>query len=125
MANSAADMLSNSPFRMTKEERFLYQHHLDNMNSKNGGAPVFHKSGEVSTLLQIGVGISNKTYNLPTVYGGRILPTKEAVQKAKDIGIDKFPSYNSDKEAEDRYQQMHKIMDADIGNFLNGRPNAR
>ena len=63
----------------------------------------------------------DKTLVLPTVWGGKILPPDQAIQMAKQYGLDKFPSYGSDKEAQDRYDQMHNYMEQDTAAYLKSR----
>jgi hypothetical protein len=59
------------------------------------------------------VGIDGKTYILPTVYDGKLLSDDAAIEKAKTLGLDKFPSYATEEEASARYNKMHDYMDRD------------
>lgn len=102
---------------LTPQEQFLYQYHLNNLHN----APVFNKDGSVSTLRQMIVGGDGKYYNIPSVFGGAAHNDKEALENARRIGLDKFPSYPSIGAAQDRYDAMHKYMDQEIGQFLRSR----
>src|SRR6185295_10115481 len=94
---------------LNAQERNLYQRHLDNLN---GPGKVSHDDGSISTLYQMSIGGGNgRTYNIPSVYDGKILEPDEAIKRAKSIGLNTFPSYATQEEAESRYQQMHSYMD--------------
>ena len=88
--------------------------HVLNMLSPNG---VNLPGGARASLMQIGIGDNGKEYNIPTVYEGKILPDREAIDRAIAQGLNNFPSYNTVDEAEGRYQQMHDYMDKDVGDF--------
>lgn len=112
---------ANSALGMTPQEQALYQRHLANLWG-NGG--VDNPNGSRSTLFQMGADADGKTYNLPTVYDGQILPPDAAFQKAQQQGLAQFPSYASPADAEARYQKMHGFMDRDTGSYLDVRRNA-
>jgi hypothetical protein len=109
---------------LTPQERALYQRHLTNLYGPGG---VDNPDGSRSTLYQMGVTMPDgRTYNLPTVYDGRILPPSgpwadNAMTRAQQQGLDTFPSYQSPFEAENRYQQMHNYMDRDTAAYFNDR----
>ena len=109
---------AKSDLKLTPEETALYERHLTNLYGPGG---VDNANGSRSTLLQTNAEIEGKTYNLPTVYNGKILPPKEAVQKAIKEGLDRFPSYPSEDEAERRYSAMHDYMEKDTKAFLASR----
>lgn len=98
------------PKDWTQQERYLYQHHLNNF--RMGGVP--HASGEISTVYSTGQTIDGKYYILPTVWNNDIVDEDEAVERARAVGLDKFPSYKDEKEGESRYQQLHKVMERDM-----------
>jgi hypothetical protein len=103
---------------MTPQERALYDRHLGNLYGSGG---VDNPNGSRSTLYQANVDIDGKSYNIPTVYDGKIVPVDEAVARAKAQGLDKFPSYATPDAAEARYGQMHDYMDKDTGAYFKGR----
>jgi len=108
---AAADAALN----LTAEERALYQRHLTNL-AKGG---VKNPDGSTSTLFQTSFEQNGKTYNIPTVWpdaSGKlsIIPPEEAIKRANAEGLQKFPSYGSEDEAEARYEAMHKFMERDI-----------
>ncbi len=96
---------------LTPQESYLYQHHLDNLTQ---GRAVKNADGSTSTLLQMSVEHDGKTYNIPSVWDGKELPAKDAIQRAAAAGWDKWPSYASEGAAEARYGQMHDAMERDI-----------
>lgn len=97
---------------LTPQERFLYGHHMDNMLTGN---VVRHPNGAISTVYQMSVeGPGGMTYNIPTVWGGKILPARQAIGRAAAEGWDKWPSYPNEQDAESRYQLMHAFMERDI-----------
>jgi hypothetical protein len=110
---------ANADLEMTPQEQALYQRHLLNLYEP-GGVPggVPNPDGSISTLYQISHEQDGKTYNLPTVYEGKILSPDDAITRANKEGIDKFPSYATPKEAESRYQAMHDYMDRDAANYF-------
>lgn len=115
---------AQTELNMTPEERALYDRHLGNLYGKGG---VDNPDGSRSTLYQANVDIDGKSYNIPTVYDGKIIPVDEAVARAKAQGLDKFPSYPTPDAAEARYMQMHDYMDKDTGAYFQqhtGQPGA-
>lgn len=98
---------------LTPQEQFLYQRHLDVLQATNGGVPNPDGKGN-STLYQTSVEHDGKTYNIPTVWDGKFLSAKDAVERAGAVGWDKWPSYSSDDAAEARYSQMHGYMEKDM-----------
>jgi hypothetical protein len=106
---------------LTPQETALYQRHLSNLYGSGG---VTNANGSRSTLFQLSFEQDGKTYNVPTVYDGKILKPEDAIARAKSQGLDKFPSYGSEAEAEARYQQMHDYMEKDTGQYFRGSPDA-
>jgi hypothetical protein len=94
---------------LSDEEQFLYQHHLDNLAKGGVAAP----GGKTSTILAQTVESDGKHYVIPTVWDNKIVSGDQATKNAQAIGFDKFPSYDSEVEAENRYMQMHDYMDKD------------
>lgn len=111
-------LAADDAMKLTDQEQNLYHHHLNEL--ENGG--FYHKDGSVSTIYSID--FTNKadgrTYMVPTVYDGHILPPDEAIDVAKMHGLDHFPSYPDSKTANERYQLMHNFMDRDVGAHLSG-----
>lgn len=103
--------MAEAQMNLTPQEQALYMRHLYNLYSPGG---ITNPNGSRSTLMQAGVNIDGKEYNIPTVYDGRFVPIDEAIQRAQAQGMHKFPSYNTPEEAEARYQQMHKFMERDV-----------
>lgn len=103
---------------LNSEERALYMRHLQNLYGSGG---VDNPDGSRSSLLQMNVGLGDRAYNLPTVYDGQALEPEPAIDRARQQGLNIFPSYASPFEAENRYQRMHNYMDKDTGEFLRSR----
>lgn len=117
------DTLVGSPYeqaqaalQLTPEEKGLYERHLANLS---GSGKVSHPDGSISTLYQMSVdGPGGQTYNIPSVYNGKILQPNQAIQNAAQQGWHTFPAYPTQEAAEARYEQMHSFMDQDVGNYL-------
>lgn len=103
---------------LTPQEQFLYKMHLDNLKGKGG---VDNPDGSRSTLFQSTVEFDGKHYSIPTVWDGKKLDIDAAIDRAKKVGLDKFPSYNSADDAEARYQQMHGYMEKDTAKYMQNR----
>jgi hypothetical protein len=97
-------------FLMTPQEDFAYQHHLANFN--RGG--VKNDDGSLSTYRSIGVNIEGREYVLPTVWDNQIISNDEAIKRAREVGLDNFPSYENPEEAEARYNMIHELMERDL-----------
>jgi hypothetical protein len=110
--------------KMNEQEQFLYQMHLKNLHGNSG---VDHPpnrenpEGARSSLMQTTVTFGDRTYNIPTVWGGKILPVKDAIEQARKEGLDKFPSYSTREEAESRYNKMHGYMEKDTKDYLRNK----
>ena len=109
---------ANQAMKMSPQEQALYQMHLQNLHGPGG---VDNPDGSRSSLYQTTVEIEGKTYSLPTVWNGQIVSPQQAVQNAQQYGLDKFPSYSSDQEAQARYDQMHDYMEKDTAAYLKNR----
>jgi hypothetical protein len=109
---------AKADLKLTPQEQNLYQRHLTNLTGPGG---VDNPDGSRSSLLQTTVESDGKTYNIPTVWDGKTHTGDEAWQHAKQEGLDKFPSYASEDEAEARYGRMHDYMEQDTGRFLQAR----
>lgn len=117
-ANHMAE--AHQAMNLTPQEQYLYNTHLNNLY---GTGKIVHPDGAVSSLLQMSFeGPDGKTYNIPTVWGGRQLPPDAAIQEAMKTGLDKFPSYASGDEAEARYDAMHGFLEKDTADFIDRTP---
>ena len=97
--------------KLSPEEKALYQRHLTNMAKTQGG---IQNGDKKSSLLATTVEVDGKTYVIPTVRDGKILPTKEAVDAAAAEGFDKYPSYPDEVTAKARYDKVHDFMERDM-----------
>lgn len=114
-ANHMAE--ADAAMTLSPEEKFLYNTHLQNLN---GTGKIVHPDGSISSLLQMSFEQDGKFYNIPTVVGGKQLAPNDAIKAAEQVGLDKFPAYNSEEEAEARYEAMHEFLGKDTGDFIAG-----
>ena len=105
------------PSRMglTEQERRLVAHHAQNVRNIGSGG-VRNPDGSISTVRQAVVtGPIGRFYSIPTVWNGKILDEREAVKMATRFGWDKWPSYATPEEADQRYFLMHNFLADDVG----------
>ena len=120
LAQQTDDFQSNLPaakrdLNLTPQEEFLYRAHLHNLEISRGGVP--NPQGGKSTLYQMSFERDGKFYNIPTVWEGKFVKPDEAIGRAEAVGLDKFPSYQSEEEAETRYDRMHDYMQRDLQQY--------
>lgn len=102
----------------TPQEKFLYQIHRDNLAAGGLGRPDLGEN-VTSTLYNTTVEINGRHYVLPTIWKDETgvpidVTPDQAVERARKIGLDKFPSYDSEDAAEKRYNEMHDVMEKDL-----------
>lgn len=106
--NTPAEQVNLSP-----QEQFMYNLHKENMKT-----PVINEDGSVSTLKQITIQTDGKVYSIPTIWGGKELNPTEATKRAMDVGLEKFPSYRTEEEAQDRYNRIHQqLIEPDVSTY--------
>jgi hypothetical protein len=98
---------------LTPQEEYLYQTHLRNLEASKGGV-VNPKEGGKSTLYQMSFEKNGRFYNIPTLWDGKFLNEDQSIARAEAIGLDNFPSYNTEQQAETRYMKMHQYMERDL-----------
>ena len=127
---------ANEALDLTPQEGDLYKMHLMNLHG-SGGVDNTDEQGNVtsrSSLYQATEqGPDGRWYNIPTVWGGKIetekwtdpstgkehdIPNATALANVRKMGWDRFPSYNSPQEADERYMQMHHFMEKDTGDYF-------
>ena len=102
---------------LSPQEQYLYQHHLNNLT--HGGYVLQDQGRSVSTIYNTTVEQDGKTYVIPTVWNGKILSEDEAGDMARQVGLERFPAYGSEQEANVRYMdQLHPMMERDVGPML-------
>lgn len=109
---------ANRLLRFSPQESDFYGRHLRNLWGPGG---VDNPDGSRSTLYQTTIDADGRSYTIPTVWDGQILPVEEAIKRVQSVGWDQFPSYSSPEEAESRYQQMHGFIDRDMGAYWQSR----
>ena len=100
---------ANKQLKLNQQEQFLYGMHMQNLQA--GGVP---NQGKTSTLFAATFEIDGRTFVIPTVWYGKIVSPDEALQNARDVGLQNFPSYQSEAEAQARYDTMHGFMEKDL-----------
>jgi hypothetical protein len=110
---------ADKELNLTPEEKALYERHLTNLSGSGG---VDNPNGSRSTLFQASIEHDGRTYNIPTVWDGKILPINDALKRVEAEGWNKFPSYDSEDEAEARYGKMHDFMEKDTEWWLKNKP---
>lgn len=124
--------------QLTSQEQALYQRHLANLNGSGGvdndGSNPSLPAGSRSTLFQTTMQNpdTGQFHNVPTVWNGKVEAnfdpsgqfqgiSDQGAANVKAAGINSFPAYNSEDEAEARYQQMHNYMDKDTGQYFQNK----
>lgn len=110
--------MASRELQLTPQEQYAYRHHLSNLGL--GGVP--HANGSLSSFLDTTVGFGDRTYVLPTVWDNQIVPVHEAIRRARESGLDNWPSYPSVEAANARYNAMHDYMQRDTDRVLNAHP---
>lgn len=115
--NDASNILA-----LTKQEKNLYQYHLNNLTGSGG---VDNPDGSRSTVKGMTVEMDGKTYVIPSIYKGKELTTDQAIENAKRIGIDSFPSYDQQDLADIRYRAIHDYFDKDVKDLQDYRKSSK
>lgn len=118
VAGKDQSQLPKGAMVMSPQEKHLYDTHRDNLLGPGG---VDNPDGTRSSLFIKTFDIDGKTYTLPTVYDGKVVSDQEAINRAHQIGIEKFPAYANPQKAQDRYMQLHQYMEQDTQNFMKAR----
>lgn len=116
---------------LSPQEQALYQRHLSNMYGPGG---VDHADGSRSSLYQTTMQNpdTGQYHNVPTVWDGKIEAsfdpqgkftgiTPQGAANVNAAGLNSFPAYGSEDEAEARYDAMHKYMDKDAQDYFRQR----
>lgn len=103
-----------SEMKLTPQEQFLYQWHVNNITGKNGGKSFKQPNGATSTVLQMIEPVNGKWYSIPSVWDGKPHTEDQAYDHAEKIGWEKFPSYATQDAGQKRYDQMHAYMERDV-----------
>jgi hypothetical protein len=104
--------------KLTPQEQNFYVMHMRNLYGPGG---IDNKDGSRSTIMHTTVGVGDKTYSLPTVWDGKAHTPDEALSHAKADGLGKYPAYNSQEEAQSRYDKMHSYMEKDTRTLMDQR----
>jgi hypothetical protein len=118
---------------LNPQEQALYHRHLSNLWGAGG---VDNSDGSRSSLYQAVQEHNGMFYNIPTVWNGKRetelythpvtgqvmdVPNKTALDNVERTGWDKFPSYATPDEADQRYENMHKFMEQDTHNYMQSK----
>ena len=74
------------------------------------GKPVYKKDGELISEKTIGVNFDGIEYTIPTVYNGKVVSDKEAVQLFKDGKIKAVAKSKSKEEGDKKAQERSKSL---------------
>ena len=74
------------------------------------GKPVYEKDGEIISEKTIGVEFDNIEYTIPTVYKGKVVSDKEAIQLFKDGKIKAVAKSKSIEEGDKKAQERSKSL---------------
>ncbi len=101
------------------------------LNDKEQGLIDYHRSvlankqhmikdGALTTIWITGVTnpADGRIYNVPGYFDGKIQTDAAAQARAKELGWDRFPSYDSGDQANNAAREMHKIIEQDGQNFM-------
>lgn len=94
---------------LTPQEENLWSHHTGNVDQGGYQQP----GGGNSSLYTITEGVGDRSYVLPTIYDSQMIEPDEALKRAIAAGINKFPSYATQDQADERYRQMHGYLERD------------
>lgn len=109
---------ADAALKLTPQEKYLWGIH--SIMLRLGG--VKNEDGSTSTLSQMSFEQGGKTYNIPTIWpSGQTgkperLSADDSIARANAIGIDRFPSYANEHDAEARYNGpggMHSFLEKD------------
>lgn len=132
---------ASKALNLNPQEKALYMRHLSNLWGSGGvdNPPTpENPQGSRSSLYQAVQEHNGKFYNIPTVWNGKRetepythpatgqimdVPNATALANVDKAGWDKFPSYSTADEADQRYDDMHKFMEQDTGNYLQSKMN--
>ena len=99
---------------LSPQEQNMYQLHLHNLWSDDGYS---HPDGGRSTYYMTPHEENGRVYALPGVAEGRLLDRSESVDRARQQGLDNFPSYGSHEELNQRYGDLHQAMEKDTNDW--------
>jgi hypothetical protein len=71
---------------------------------------VQNPDGSYSNIVTTTVGIGDRHYVIPTMVEGKQLSVREAVDVAKSYGLDKYPSFDNAKDAEQASIDIHNAQ---------------
>ena len=74
------------------------------------GKPVYKKDGELISEKTIGVNFDGIEYTIPTVYNGKVVSSKEAIQLFKDGKIKAVAKSKSIEEGDKKAQERSKSL---------------
>lgn len=100
---------------LTPQEMNLYRHHLEHLppgerfQERN---QLGQTEGTTSTIQQMTIERDGRVYNVPTIWHGRKIRGEELGKYIQPLS--QWPSYDSEEEAERRYNEMHGGLEQDM-----------
>ena len=99
----------------SKKELSLLKYHRDNLKNETY---LDDKQG-LTTINIMGItGDDDKIYNVPGYANGKRLTEDQARDRAKKIGFNKFPAYDTGKASNVAARKLHKTIEDDGRKFM-------
>ena len=105
-------------YSFSDEENELIGYHRQNLHGNNYYT---QPDGQIMTINIIGVkGDDGREYNVPGYADGQPLTKEEARERAKEIGWEYFPSYETPGEADFAAKLLKDVIHADMAKWSEG-----
>lgn len=136
MADQSNLQDATTNLNLNDQEQYLYSKHLSNLWGEGGvtNAPTETDPNWSRSTLYASVEPHDGKFSvIPTIWDGKRetepwtrpddgkvfdIPNSTALANVDKEGWDKYPSYNTPKEAEDRYLSMHDYMEKDTQSYF-------
>ena len=105
------------PLKLTPEEQEVLEYHRRNLAT---GIYKKNADGSITTFKDAIVGLPEGETLIPTFWNGEERDVPTAVRLAIKSGI-KFPTYKTAEEAMVREQEIHRLMETDIAEYMRRR----
>lgn len=118
LGNAGNFLVADTALQMTPEERYLWAHHVGNLNQGGYAQPEGGYSSLYAMTTSEPGGDPNRVFVVPTIWDNQLLSPDDALKRAMAAGFGKFPSYPTREEADTRYGRMHDYLERD---YFKGR----
>ena len=101
---------------ISNKEQNLIKYHREVLANKEH----MIEDGALTSIYIVGVTnpADGRIYNVPGYFDGKIQSDKNAADRARSIGWDKYPSYENGEQANRAAQKLHKIIEQDGVEFM-------